>query len=185
MFREGSKSVYDYEKLIEGDGDGIYYHVEPAGRGYVHTVTESEVAARFAELPAHLVSTLNCVVLPRMTRKRKIINIYGMQWAETIYLYPMPADLRVGDKHTLTEAVLAEARQFGATIEEHSGGPVIQWTPETIKPYYLENILLHELGHVVDRKNTSEKDREAFAEHFARQYGRWPKRKRKRWKPDS
>lgn len=176
-FREGPRHVFDYEKLIEHDGEGIHVHVEPAGKGYVHVLNEADIRFRLAELPPHLLNHVSCIVLPRMTRKRKLFNIYGMQWAESIYLYPMPVDLRVGDSHALLPAHVAEARQFDAEVEE---GPVIQWTPETIRHYYLENILIHELGHTLDQRNTSDKDREAYAEAFARKWGRWPKRRTRR-----
>ncbi len=182
-FREGPKQVYDFEKLIEHEGEGIYFHVEPAGKGYTHVLNDQEILARLHELPDHLLNNLNCVVLPRMTRKRKLFNVYGMQWGQTIYLYPMPADLRVGDYHTLPPAYVAEARQFGATVEDHPTGPVIQWTLETAKLYYLENVLIHELGHTLDMKNSSTRDREAFAEAFARKHGHWPKRKPRRSYP--
>jgi hypothetical protein len=176
-FREGPKSLYDFEKLIEGEGDGIYYHVETPGPGFVHVLTETDISTRLAELPAALLANLHCIVLPRMTRKRKLFNVYGMQWNETIYLYPMTADLRV-EGLVLGADYMAEAQQFGAIVDKDAG--VIQWTPETIKRYYLENILIHELGHTLDRKNSSRKDREAYAEHFARKYGKWPKRKPRR-----
>ncbi len=183
MFREGPKEVYDFEKLIEHEGEGIYFHVEPAGKDHVHVLTPDEILDRLHALPDNLLCNLSCVVLPRMTRKRKLFNVYGMQWDKTIYLYPMSTDLRAGDHHVLDDALLKEARQFGATIEQHTNGPVIQWTMETIKAYYLENILIHELGHTFDTKNTSTKDREAYAEWFARKWGRWPKRKPRRSSP--
>jgi hypothetical protein len=183
VFREGPKQVYDFEKLIEHEGEGIYFHVEPAGTNYLHVLTPAEILVRLHALPDNLLSRLTCVVLPRMTRKRKLFNIYGMQWDKTIYLYPMPASLRVGDEHSLPASYVAEARQFGATVEETPTGPVIQWSLDTIKQFYLENILLHELGHTLDTRNSSTRDREAFAEAFARKYGRWPKRKPRRSYP--
>ncbi len=183
IFREGPKDALDFEKCIEHDGDDIYFHIEPAGKGYRHVLTEGEILARLHELPDHLLKNLNCVVLPRMTRKRERFNIYGLQWGKTIYLYPMEDNLKVGEHHNLEKAVVDEARQFGATIEETKTGPIIHWTEETVKAYYLENILIHELGHTYDEKNSSSRDREAYAEWFARKYGRWPKRKPRRFLP--
>jgi len=183
IFREGPKDALDFEKMISHEGDDIYFHIETPGKGYTHVVTEDEILSRLHELPDHLLCNLNCVVLPRMTRKRERFNIYGLQWGNSVYLYPMESCLTVGAKHKLGIDVVNEARQFGATIEETKTGPIIHWTPETIKLYYLENILIHELGHTYDVKNTSVKDREAYAEWFARKYGRWPKRKPRRFLP--
>ncbi len=45
------------------------------------------------------------------------------------------------------------------------------WTEQAIKDFYLNNILIHELGHLIDDRNTRYGDRERFAEWFAMQYG--------------
>jgi hypothetical protein len=50
------------------------------------------------------------------------------------------------------------------------------WTEEAIRDFYLNNILLHELGHLVDDRNTSYTDRERYAEWFAIRYGYRPSR---------
>ncbi len=47
----------------------------------------------------------------------------------------------------------------------------LEWTEETIRDFYLNNILIHELGHLVDDRNTGYMDRERYAEWFALQYG--------------
>ena len=50
----------------------------------------------------------------------------------------------------------------------------MQWTKETIEDFYLNNILIHELGHLLDDRNTSYTDRERYAEWFAIEYGYLP-----------
>jgi hypothetical protein len=50
----------------------------------------------------------------------------------------------------------------------------LQWTEDTVRDFYLNNILIHELGHLVDSRNTGYADRERFAEWFALQYGYKP-----------
>ena len=40
-----------------------------------------------------------------------------------------------------------------------------------MRDYYLNNILIHELGHLVDSRNTGYVDRERYAEWFAVEYG--------------
>ena len=58
------------------------------------------------------------------------------------------------------------------------------WTEATIKDFYLNNILIHELGHLLDNRNTSYTDRERYAEWFAIEHGLKksgrPKRERKK-----
>jgi hypothetical protein len=45
------------------------------------------------------------------------------------------------------------------------------WTEEAIKDFYLNNILIHELGHLVDDRNVRAADRERYAEWFAVRHG--------------
>jgi len=40
-----------------------------------------------------------------------------------------------------------------------------------LRRFYLRNVLMHEVGHHVDSRNTTKKDREQFAERFARTHG--------------
>ena len=45
------------------------------------------------------------------------------------------------------------------------------WTEQTIKDFYLNNVLIHEIGHLNDARNTKPNDRERFANWFAIEYG--------------
>ena len=42
---------------------------------------------------------------------------------------------------------------------------------QAIRDFYLNNILIHELGHLLDERNSSYTDRERYAEWFAIHYG--------------
>jgi hypothetical protein len=52
----------------------------------------------------------------------------------------------------------------------------LEWTEEAVRDFYLNNILIHELGHLVDTRNTGYADRERYAEWFALEYGYKPSR---------
>jgi hypothetical protein len=47
----------------------------------------------------------------------------------------------------------------------------LSWSEQAAQDFYLNNILIHELGHLVDDRNTSYVDRERYAEWFAIEYG--------------
>jgi hypothetical protein len=47
----------------------------------------------------------------------------------------------------------------------------LTWSEEALQDFYLNNILIHELGHLVDDRNTNYTDRERYAEWFAIEYG--------------
>jgi hypothetical protein len=141
------------------------------GVGYRHVVTPEEVRERLAQLPAWMTESLQVVQLSRMTRKKRTFPCYGMQWGNTIYLYPVEED-RV--EHFTTPpkpSQIIEARMYGAKWEKGDGVWHLVWTEEALKDFYLNNILIHELGHILDHRNTSYADRERYAEWFALEYG--------------
>jgi hypothetical protein len=150
---------------------------QSAGDGYRHVLTAAEVRARLREMPAWMTQDLQIVQLSRMTRKKAAFPCYGMQWGQAIYLYPVEED-RV--EHFFTPpkpAQIIEARQYGATWEQRDGGWQLHWTEAAIRDFYLNNVLIHELGHLLDQRNSSYADRERYAEWFALEYGYKPSRR--------
>ena len=142
------------------------------GRGYRHVVTPQEIRDRLRQLPKHLVTSLDIVQLSRMTRKKKSFPCYGMQWGAALYLYPLE-DSRIEYFDRPPKPLqYNEARMYGGRWEtDGCGSWILTWSESAIKDYYLNNILIHELGHLIDDRNTSYLDRERFAEWFAIEHG--------------
>src|SRR5262245_2684939 len=67
--------------------------VQPSGAGFRHVVTEEDVRRRLAQLPEWMTRPLQVVQLSQMTRKKRRHPCYGMQWGNTIYLYPIEESL--------------------------------------------------------------------------------------------
>jgi hypothetical protein len=146
--------------------------VQDPGRGYQHVVGENDIRQRLSELPKKFTAPLQIVQLSRMTRKKRSFPCYGMQWGTALYLYPVETELVEYFDRPPRPAEYNEARLFGGKWE-HEGGSLwkLRWTPSTIRDFYLNNVLIHELGHLLDTRNTSCQDRERFAEWFAIEYG--------------
>jgi hypothetical protein len=170
-----------------GDTSRGYKIIEQEpGQGYVHVVTPQQIRERLALLPDHLTSTLEVVQLSRMTRKKRSFPCYGMQWGTAIYLYPVEATLTEYYSSPPRPAVYNEARQFGGVWESIGGGAwKLLWSREALENFYLNNVLIHELGHVLDLRNSSYRDRERFAEWFAIEYGYKPSRRMRSSAPAS
>ncbi len=146
--------------------------VQDPGPGYRHAVTAEEIQARLAALPPHFSSRLEVVQLSRMTRKKRTLPCYGMQWGSALYLYPVEESLIEHYARPPLAAERREAEMYGGRWEAVAGRMWrLVWTPETIRDFYLNNILLHELGHLIDDRNRSYADRERFADWFAIEYG--------------
>lgn len=150
------------------------YHVivQPPGNGYRHVVSPAQVRQRLSELPDYFVRPLEVVQLSRMTRKKQSFPCYGMQWGATLYLYPIEESLVEVFDAPPRPTLYNEARMYGGRWEEDGrGGWRLIWTESAIEDFYLNNILIHELGHLLDERNSSYNDRERYAEWFAIEYG--------------
>jgi len=161
----------DWHEPLENDSD-YRVIVQPPGQGYRHVVTQAEVRQRLAELPSHFLRSLEVVQLSQVTRKKQRFPCYGMQWGAALYLYPIEESLVERYSSPPSPERRIEARMYGGRWEPTSGGGWdLVWTEQAIKDFYLNNILIHELGHLLDERNTSYVDRERYAEWFAIEYG--------------
>lgn len=149
----------------------IRYVHQPAGAGYLHPVTIEEVRQRIAELPSRFTRTIEVVQFSAMTRKRSLFPLYGMQWGTTVYLYPIEASLREVYHSPPTPQQQIEARMYGGVWRQIGQNWTLSWTPDSIRDFYLNNVLVHEIGHVNDLRNSNSAARERYANWFATEYG--------------
>jgi hypothetical protein len=146
--------------------------VQKPGEGFRHVVTVDEVRQRLEGLPRHFVEPLEVLQFSRMTRKKRSFPCYGMQWGAAVYLYPIEESLEEHYELPPKPAQVNEARMYGGVWS--CDGPdswTLTWTERAIKDFYLNNILIHELGHLIDDRNNRPVDRERFAEWFAIEHG--------------
>jgi hypothetical protein len=168
----------DWHEPCEANRLGYRVIVQQPGPGYHHVVTPEEIRARLAELPAWMLEPLQVVQLSRMTQKKQQFPCYGMQWGNALYLYPIETDLVEHFTRPPKPNERNEARMYGGRWERECGSWNLVWTEATIKDFYLNNILIHELGHLLDDRNGGYIDRERFAEWFAIHHGYKPSRRK-------
>ncbi|MGH7127816.1 MAG: hypothetical protein ACREIV_04570, partial [Planctomycetaceae bacterium] len=136
-----------HEPLDDGH---IRFAIEPAGEGHRHPVTEAEVRERLAQLPARFTRMIEAVQFSRMTRKRSLFPCYGMQWGPNIYLYPLEESLVETYSAPPRPEQRIEARMYGGRWMQDGKLWKLIWTPGTVRDFYLNNVLIHEVGHVND-----------------------------------
>ena len=161
----------DWYEPSEEDSSEFDVIEQQPGRGYRHVVTIDEVRERLLELPEELLRPLEVVQLSRMTKKKRTLPCYGMQWGTSIYLYPVENDLVEQFCRPPSPAQRIEAQMFGGRWRQERRSWLLVWTPDAIRDFYLNNVLIHELGHLLDERNSSYTDRERFAEWFAIEHG--------------
>ncbi len=162
----------DWHEPVGVDGTSFDVVVQDPGDGFQHVVSEQDVRQRLAGLPAQMLEPLEVVQLSRMTRKKRRFPCYGMQWGPTLYLYPVESSLVEVYTRPPKPAQITETKMFGGRwIQDSRSTWQLVWTPQAIRDFYLDNILIHELGHLLDDRNTSYVDRERYAEWFAIEHG--------------
>ncbi|TWU27358.1 hypothetical protein [Bythopirellula polymerisocia] len=146
--------------------------VQDPGPGYQHILTPDQVRNRLAELPPSFLRALEFVQFSRMTRKKQSFPCYGMQWGATLYLYPLEESREELFFSPPRPEVVNEAKMYGGRWDRPDDFTWrLSWSEKAIQDYYLNNILIHELGHLLDNRNSNYTDRERYAEWFAIQYG--------------
>lgn len=172
--REPFAPPEDWHEPTEAGEDFRIVEQDP-GEGYRHIVTSDQIRERLTEMPSHFLTGLEIVQLSRMTRKKKSFPCYGMQWGPALYLYPLEESLEELFYTPPRPEVCNESRMYGGRWDRPEPGVWrLRWSPEAIQDFYLNNILIHELGHLVDDRNTSYTDRERYAEWFAIEHGYRP-----------
>ena len=168
----------DWYEPSNSQDDNYRVVVQEPGAGYIHAVTAGEVRDRLAELPKWMLKPLDVVQLSRMTRKKQTFPCYGMQWGSALYLYPIEDSLVEVFGRPPKPNVVNETKMYGGRWETVGGLHRLLWTTDTLRDYYLDNILIHELGHLLDNRNNGYVDRERYAEWFAIEFGYKTSRRR-------
>jgi len=145
--------------------------VQPPGVGYRHVLTPADVRARLAELPDFFLRSLQVVQFSRMTRKKQSFPCYGMQWGTAIYLYPIETSLVEHYPRAPKPQQRIEATMYGGRWVQQGIAWRLEWSEAAIRDFYLNNVLIHELGHLLDQRNSGFADRERYAEWFAMKFG--------------
>ena len=164
------------EDWYEPTGESGYrVLVKKPGYGYRHVVTSDQIRSRLAMLPQHFIKDLEIVQLGCMTRKKHRFPCYGIQWGCAIYLYPFDESLEEDFDRPPPNELVIEAKMFGGRFVQPTPTTwKLIWTEKSARDFQLNNVLIHELGHLIDLRNTSYTDQERFAEWFAIKYGYLP-----------
>ncbi len=111
--------------------------------GFIRPCTAQEVEAQVMSCPPEFLKGLCAVFILAGTKKQH------RSWKRSMAIYG----------HYWRSCVFLHAYPFGRA------------ELVSLRRFYLRDVLMHEIGHHVDSRNTAVKDREKYAERFARLYG--------------
>ena len=142
-------------------------------------VAEADIRAELARVPQIFLRGLNAVILLGGSKKQEIANrslfIFGRYMSNVIFLCPYPKIALCENYKTLPKpSILADYERAGVQFRRSKNGWEIVFDEASLKKFYLRDVLVHELGHHVDRDtlgNKTQRKREGFAEWFASEYG--------------
>ena len=167
-----SNHFYAQDQWYEpSDSDVIQLYRRDPGAGYIHPVTIKEVCDRVEQLPAQFRQNIEVIELARMTRKRSIFPCYGLQWGPNVYLYPIEESLVETYTRPPRPEQVVEAKMYGGVWTQDGKLWRLSWTEHALRDFYLNNVLIHEIGHVNDTSNRNQNARERYANWFAIEYG--------------
>lgn len=162
----------------EGDKTPIFIQDNPS-RDFFFPVSIEEIEAFLEKLPCEHTEYLTHIWLRKMTKKEyeKEDRIQGCficgSGVNLIVLYPFSRDLKMKlGKKKPNKKTLKWYAKYEPELVENAGNWELIWTEEKIKRYYLEGLLLHEIGHKIDSIykrfwSKAYKKAENFADSFA------------------
>jgi hypothetical protein len=160
----------------------------PCPAGWVYPCSLEDISERLSRLPEQDVAGLWSVGLVPSTRKDCGANgRYFFGERPTIHLLSYLDTLRVkqlpNTKPGHIERGFVIERQYGMGIEAIGTRYVCVWSPEDLRRFMVEHVLLHEVGHHIyhrdrrlqgyrynPRTTESEQFAEAYAVRHSRQY---------------
>ena len=161
------------------DGEHVKLYSMPLHDSFVRPFDENDVIAMLGRLPIDMLNGLERVVLfggtSRQTKSAWHDDwTYGCYGAGSIYLFAFPKRrMEWPSKKLHRPSEILAYERAGVKIVHESKKWVYYFDETSLRKFYLWDVLVHEVGHHVDRfhPDRSKKRSERFAEFFARTYG--------------
>ncbi len=140
-------------------------------------VTPDEVRRKLNSLPTHFLKELKGVMLlggsnKQLKTARGNLSCFGAYFDEVIFLFPFPKKEITTCCVTLPPPHLKKDYEKAGAIYFFKKQKWYRYfSKKALKTFYLNDVLVHELGHHVDRNTKNERKAEGYAEWFAREYG--------------
>jgi hypothetical protein len=171
--------AHNLEPPIEGEEKPIFI-VENPSKDFYFPVTIDEIKATLSLLPIEHTEFLTHIWLQKVKKKEYLASqtmqaefICGSK-VYLIKLYAVPKDNRMSfGQIKPTNKHLTFFKPYCADLRHNKDGWYLQWTGENLKHYFLEKLLLHEIGHCVDYiyqrdwSKANRKQAEDFADNYA------------------
>ena len=169
------KIYHKFEKRIKNRSFPLV-RVERTHKDFLFPVSAKEIHATISRIPLDYLRGIKAILVPTGSKKQlkatKSLFIYGEYWMNCIFLHPYPRrEMLLTNCNRLRPHELESYRRSGATIGKNEKGTTVTFDERALKGFYLNEVLIHEIGHHIDKQRRPQMKREKFAEWFALEYG--------------
>lgn len=167
------------KKKFEIENIDIPIYERPLNNLFYRPYSVENIHRILSLIPAEFLQELNGVYILGGTKKQEksanSLYRYGCYDPnnQNIYLHPYPRKLlQETYRKKPKPSKLQEFTRAGIEFVATKGGWNLEWTEDGLKYFYMYDVLLHEIGHHVDRENTHKNTAasERYAEWFAIEY---------------
>ncbi|MEO1514093.1 MAG: hypothetical protein AAFV95_03745 [Bacteroidota bacterium] len=179
--------MHNLEAPAKGTETPVYIQDNPS-RDFYHPVSPEEIKAFLSTFHEFQAQEISYIWLRKQSHKEyeKEDSLQGCYiWGENvrlIVLYSFPKDNKMSfGKRKPTAKILRWYQEYCTDLREEKDNWYLQWNEKDIKEYYLNGLLLHEIGHHVDKVYKYGQASQAKAEKWADAYSfYWANRLRER-----
>ncbi|NNC90759.1 MAG: hypothetical protein HKN82_20065 [Akkermansiaceae bacterium] len=175
---EAEQAYYNHAHRFPEVPDAPRIIQSPCRPEFFMPVTPKDVRHTLERIPAGFLRELQAIFLLGGTRKQAVCAgsaefSYGCYWEDCVFLYPFPRELLTSVyRRPPKPSDMQDYARVGAEITTETEGTVVRFDRDSLKRLYLQDVLIHEIGHHVDRENLGPtKENEAYARWFATEFG--------------
>jgi hypothetical protein len=149
----------------------IRYIIDPPPKGYVYPCTIDDIRAKFGELSPKTLRNIFVIHLCNQVKMNPGVDAHICDGTD-IRIYPVPEKLRWNYGWNKPSPAFAQERlEFGAYWRLIDDEWWLCWDKDLLKDYFLNHVLMHEIGHSLDNVHRGTNAGEKLAEAFAHRVG--------------
>ena len=156
----------------------IPFYKKPFHSGFVLPISKEDIEKQLLDLPEEYILDIKGIrILPGSKKQLKVCKnwqMYGEYAVGFISLYPFPKKLmNIQLKKLPAPHLQRELKRVGVQFKNIKKRWYQVFSEQALRSFYLNDVLIHEIGHHVDRFNQHKSyyQKEKFAEAFADAFG--------------
>lgn len=169
---QASKVQEPHSVVRRGPDQQIRVFEMPLKRGFVRPYCVEDICQVLSDVPMEYLRGLTDVFLlggsAKQSRSHRMYR-YGLYYSNQIWLVPTPTtSLTQFWRNPPRPSTIREYTRFGASFAQVEGQWVLRFTAQSLRLFFLYDVLLHEIGHHNERPNRrGHRASERFANWFA------------------